>query len=199
MCDFYPSVNQVRGDIRSFQSHISFVSIEEEWDLGPDLDSSIQRSRSTSTGERHNEREREREAKRSLDQINRARLGSCLPPAGLDMTVTVLATSTTKTKTKRRDPLLALEMAPTQAQARHAAPGRKTTRSAARLSLTNQENEAPAGPPNGVEKKKKSAKRSAGEFTLFSFFFFFFLFSFPTIQRLLLLGVISCCVARCLL
>ncbi|PKY08457.1 hypothetical protein P168DRAFT_314552 [Aspergillus campestris IBT 28561] len=82
------------------------------------------------------------------------------------MTVTVLATSTTKTKTKLRDPLLALEMAPTQAQARHAAPGRKTTRSAARLSLTNQENEAPAGPPNGVEKKKKGAgaKRSADVF-----------------------------------
>lgn len=102
------------------------------------------------------------------------------------MTVTVLATSTTKTKTKLRDPLLALEMAPTQAQARHAAPGRKTTRSAARRSLTNQENEAPAGPPNGVEKKKKSAgaKRSAGE--IFSFPFF----SFPTIQRFLLLGVL---------
>ncbi|RAK94147.1 hypothetical protein BO79DRAFT_233968 [Aspergillus costaricaensis CBS 115574] len=54
------------------------------------------------------------------------------------MTVTVLTTSTTKTK--RREPLLALDMATSQAQARPAAPGRSSgRRTSARLSLNKQD------------------------------------------------------------
>ncbi|KAF7589405.1 hypothetical protein BBP40_004308 [Aspergillus hancockii] len=56
------------------------------------------------------------------------------------MTVTVLATP--RIKTKRREPLKPIDMATSQAQARpasSAAPGRKGTRSSARLSLTSVE------------------------------------------------------------
>ncbi|GAT27886.1 Mis12-Mtw1 family protein [Aspergillus luchuensis] len=54
------------------------------------------------------------------------------------MTVTVLTTSTTKTK--RREPLLALDMATSQAQARPAAPGRSSgRRTSARLILNKQD------------------------------------------------------------
>lgn len=74
---------------------------------------------------------------------------------GPDMTVTVLATSTTKTK--RREPLLALDMATSQAQARPAAPGRSSgRRTSARLSLNKQDRS---------EEKLSAAekKRKAGE------------------------------------
>lgn len=71
------------------------------------------------------------------------------------MTVTVLTTSTTKTK--RREPLLAFDMATSQAQARPAAPGRSSgRRTSARLSLNKQD--------RGEEKLSAAEKkRKAGE------------------------------------
>ncbi|PWY87518.1 hypothetical protein BO70DRAFT_196020 [Aspergillus heteromorphus CBS 117.55] len=55
------------------------------------------------------------------------------------MTVTAVATSTTSKKSKRREPLLAVDMAATQAQARPAAPGRSGKRRSTRLSLNQVE------------------------------------------------------------
>ncbi|EHA28451.1 hypothetical protein ASPNIDRAFT_188766 [Aspergillus niger ATCC 1015] len=69
------------------------------------------------------------------------------------MTVTVLATSTTKTK--RREPLLALDMATSQAQARPAAPGRSSgRRTSARLSLNKQDRSEEK--LSAAEKKRKA-------------------------------------------
>ncbi|PWY86506.1 hypothetical protein BO94DRAFT_466764 [Aspergillus sclerotioniger CBS 115572] len=70
------------------------------------------------------------------------------------MTVTVLASSTTKTK--RREPLLAIDMATSQAQARPAAPGRSGgRRTSARLSLNKQDrNEEKL---SAAERKRKAA------------------------------------------
>ncbi|GKZ21710.1 hypothetical protein AbraIFM66951_002373 [Aspergillus brasiliensis] len=69
------------------------------------------------------------------------------------MTVTVLTTSTTKTK--RREPLLALDMATSQAQARPAAPGRSSgRRTSARLSLNKQDRSEEKS--SAAEKKRKA-------------------------------------------
>ncbi|KAI2867443.1 hypothetical protein CBS147323_497 [Aspergillus niger] len=69
------------------------------------------------------------------------------------MTVTVLATSTTKTK--RREPLLALDMATSQAQARPAAPGRSSgRRTSVRLSLNKQDRSEEK--LSAAEKKRKA-------------------------------------------
>ncbi|RAH80610.1 hypothetical protein BO86DRAFT_124809 [Aspergillus japonicus CBS 114.51] len=81
------------------------------------------------------------------------------------MTVTVLATPTTTTtttttaKTKRRGPLLAIDMATSQAQARPAAPGRGGgRRSSRRLSKQDKGEENATATANGTsagEKKRK--------------------------------------------
>ncbi|PYI07940.1 hypothetical protein BO78DRAFT_406202 [Aspergillus sclerotiicarbonarius CBS 121057] len=69
------------------------------------------------------------------------------------MTVTVLASSTTKAK--RREPLLAIDMATSQAQARPAAPGRSGgRRTSARLSLNKQDRSEEK--LSAAEKKRKA-------------------------------------------
>ncbi|RAL01863.1 Mis12-Mtw1 family protein [Aspergillus ibericus CBS 121593] len=69
------------------------------------------------------------------------------------MTVTVLASSTTKAK--RREPLLAIDMATSQAQARPAAPGRSGgRRTSARLSLNKQDRSEEK--LSAADKKRKS-------------------------------------------
>ncbi|PYH89090.1 hypothetical protein BO71DRAFT_435113 [Aspergillus ellipticus CBS 707.79] len=74
------------------------------------------------------------------------------------MTVTVVTTTTTKTK--RRDPLLAIDMATTQTQARPAAPGRPGKRRSTRLSLNQVENSE----ETNTKVAEKEKKRKVGPF-----------------------------------